>query len=53
MPTKFHIRFGEPLSFTGAFDDEDEAIEEKVAVVKGAVDRLIAEGRKARAGWFR
>ena len=52
MPTRFHLYFGEPLEFDGPFDDEDEAIDAKVAVVQDAVAELIKRGRKERTGWF-
>lgn len=52
MPTKFHIRFGEPMTFTGPFDDEDEVIQEKVDQVQTAVGDLIRQGREARTSWF-
>jgi 1-acyl-sn-glycerol-3-phosphate acyltransferase len=52
MPTKFHVQFGEPLMFDGPFDDEDAAIESKVAVVERAVQRMIDEMlRRRRSIW--
>jgi 1-acyl-sn-glycerol-3-phosphate acyltransferase len=52
LPTRFHIHFGEPLTLSGPFDDEDEAIEEKVERVRAAVQALVDEGRRARASVF-
>ncbi|MDA1330831.1 MAG: 1-acyl-sn-glycerol-3-phosphate acyltransferase [Chloroflexi bacterium] len=52
LPTKFHIYFGKPLTFEGPFDDEDDAIESKVEIVRGAVQKLIDDGRAARTSWF-
>ncbi len=52
LPTRFHIHVGEPLHFAGPFDDEDEVIDQKVAVVQKAVAELIDRGRRARTGWF-
>jgi 1-acyl-sn-glycerol-3-phosphate acyltransferase len=52
MPTRFHVYFGEPLTFEGPFDDEDEAIDKKVAEVEQAVAALVDRGRAERAGWF-
>lgn len=52
MPTRFHIYFGEPISFDGPFDDEDEIIQEKVKVVEQAVTDLLDRGRAERKGWF-
>lgn len=52
LPVKFHVWFGEPLRFTGPFDDEDAAIEAKVAIVERAVQRLIDDGLERRRGLF-
>ncbi len=52
LPVRFHIRFGEPLRFTGPWDDEDAVIDRKVAVVKSAVQGMIDAGRRARKSWF-
>ena len=52
MPTRFHVYFGEPLTFDGPFDDEDEVIDKKVAAVERAVADLLQRGREERAGWF-
>jgi 1-acyl-sn-glycerol-3-phosphate acyltransferase len=52
LPTRFHITFGEPMRFIGAFDDEDAAIDEKVAVVQGTVQRMVDESRRARRSVF-
>jgi 1-acyl-sn-glycerol-3-phosphate acyltransferase len=52
IPTRFHVYFGEPLQFEGPFDDEDEAIQEKVQVVQEAVRDLIDRGLNERDGWF-
>lgn len=53
MPVRFHVHFGDPILFSGRFDDEDEVIDEKVDVVMASVDKLIAAGRASRQGWFR
>ncbi len=52
LPTRFHVYFGEPIRFEGPFDDEDEAIEEKVRQVEQQVAGLIARGRAERTGIF-
>lgn len=52
LPTKFRIRFGEPLRFEGDPNDDDEVIEGHVDVVKDAIRGLIDEGLGARDGWF-
>jgi 1-acyl-sn-glycerol-3-phosphate acyltransferase len=53
LPTRHHIWFGEPMRFTGAADDDDAVLEEKVAQVKAAVKSLLDRGRRERAGIFR
>ncbi|MEO5728856.1 MAG: lysophospholipid acyltransferase family protein [Byssovorax sp.] len=41
LPVKFHVRFGEPMRFTGRFDDEDAVLDEKVAAVEARVQALV------------
>jgi len=53
LPVKYHIRFGEPLQFTGDATDEDGVIEEKVDRVKAAISELLEQGRRERRGVFR
>jgi len=48
LPVKFRIHFGKPMHFEGAFDDEDSAIDAKVALVRDEVQRMIDEGLKQR-----
>ena len=52
LPTRFHVYFGEPLHFEGAFDDEDEVIEEKVEVVRDAIVGLLERGLAERQSIF-
>lgn len=52
LPTKYRIRFGEPLSFTGDPDDEDAVIESKVEVVRGTIQSMINRGLKEREHVF-
>ena len=52
LPTKFHIHFGEPMHFEGPFDDEDEAIDAKVVVVKDRIQRMIDDGLAQRTSIF-
>lgn len=52
LPVKYHLLFGEPLRFDGAPTDEDAAIQEKVDVVRDAIDRLLRLGRERRRGIF-
>lgn len=48
LPVKFRIHFGKPMHFEGAFDDEDAAIDEKVAAVMAEVQRMIDAGLESR-----
>jgi len=52
LPTKYRIHFGEPLYFEGDSNEEDDAIQERVDVVKGAMAELLARGRAERTGIF-
>ncbi len=52
LPTRYRILFGEPLQFSGSPDDEDAVLEEKVAQVKAAVQRLLARGLAERKHVF-
>jgi 1-acyl-sn-glycerol-3-phosphate acyltransferase len=53
LPVKYRIHFGEPLHFEGDGNEEDDAIQERVEVVKGAMSALLAKGRAERPGIFR
>jgi 1-acyl-sn-glycerol-3-phosphate acyltransferase len=48
MPVRVVIEVGEPMHFSGTGSEEDQVIEEKVAMVKARVAELIALGRKRR-----
>jgi len=52
LPVKFHVYFGEPMLFSGPFDDEDEAIEHKVQQVSERVQTMINEGLARRESVF-
>ena len=52
LPTRFYVHFGEQMRFEGPFDDEDEAIDAKVQVVKDRVQAMIDEGLAKRPGVF-
>ncbi len=51
-PVKYHIYFGEPLTFEGDPNDEDAVIQNKVDVVKESMASLLARGRRERKGIF-
>lgn len=52
LPTRFYLQFGEPLHFSGPFDDEDEAIDEKVRVVEHRIQTMIRDGLTERKSLF-
>jgi 1-acyl-sn-glycerol-3-phosphate acyltransferase len=52
LPTRYHILFGDPMTFDGSPDDEDAALEAKVEKVRGAVQALLAEGLRERKHVF-
>jgi 1-acyl-sn-glycerol-3-phosphate acyltransferase len=51
-PVKYRIYFGEPLSFDGDPDDEDEVLEEKVRHVRNEIQSMIRMGLKERKHIF-
>jgi 1-acyl-sn-glycerol-3-phosphate acyltransferase len=51
-PTKYRIYFGDPLSFDGDPDDEDEVLEEKVKHVRNEIQSMIRVGLKERKHIF-
>jgi 1-acyl-sn-glycerol-3-phosphate acyltransferase len=53
LPVKYRLHFGEPLAFEGDSNEEDAAIEDRVAVVRRALEELLASGRRERRGIFR
>jgi 1-acyl-sn-glycerol-3-phosphate acyltransferase len=52
LPVKFHLHFGNPLTFEGDSNEEDSSIQERVDVVKDEIRRLVADGLAARKSWF-
>lgn len=52
LPTRYRLYFGEPLTFDGDADDDDAVVEEKVWVVKTAVQSLVNRGLRERKGIF-
>jgi 1-acyl-sn-glycerol-3-phosphate acyltransferase len=52
LPVKYHIYFGEPMTFEGNPSDEDEVIGEKVEQVKARIAALLAHGLAARRSLF-
>jgi len=52
LPTRYHILFGDPLTFHGSPDDEDAVLEAKVERVRGAVQALLDQGLRERKHVF-
>jgi 1-acyl-sn-glycerol-3-phosphate acyltransferase len=52
LPTKYHVHFGEPMTFEGDPDDDDVVIEEKVWVVKATIQSMLNRGLKQRKSLF-
>lgn len=52
LPTKYHIRFGEPLRFQGDPDEDDTVLEEKVFLVRQTIQSMINRTLKERRGIF-
>ena len=52
LPTKYRIRFGQPLMMTGDPDDEDAVIEPKVEIVRSAIQSMLNRGIKERQHVF-
>jgi 1-acyl-sn-glycerol-3-phosphate acyltransferase len=52
LPTKFRVYFGEPMTFTGPFDDEDAIIQRKVDEVQDRIQQMIDDGLRARQSVF-
>jgi 1-acyl-sn-glycerol-3-phosphate acyltransferase len=51
-PVKYRIYFGEPLTFEGDADDEDEVLEEKVKRVRAEIQSMLRIGLKERKHIF-
>jgi 1-acyl-sn-glycerol-3-phosphate acyltransferase len=52
LPSRYHIRFGEPMRFAGSPDDDDAELERKVARVQDAVRTLVERGRAERTSIY-
>jgi 1-acyl-sn-glycerol-3-phosphate acyltransferase len=52
LPARFYVRFGEPMRFEGAWDDEDAVIDQRVAVVQSTVQSMIDADLAQRATVF-
>jgi 1-acyl-sn-glycerol-3-phosphate acyltransferase len=52
LPVKYRLYFGEPMSFTGDPDDDDEVLDEKVAQVRTTIQSMLHVGLRERAHVF-
>jgi len=52
LPVRYHIYFGEPRSFKGHPDDEEDQIEPMVEDVRQAIDSMLKIGLKNRQSIF-
>jgi 1-acyl-sn-glycerol-3-phosphate acyltransferase len=52
LPVKYRINLGAPLRFSGSANEQDAAIEARVAEVKVAIDKLLEAGRRERKNAF-
>jgi 1-acyl-sn-glycerol-3-phosphate acyltransferase len=52
LPVKYRIYFGEPMTFDGNPNDEDEVVSEKVELVKERIADMLAGGIASRRSLF-
>jgi 1-acyl-sn-glycerol-3-phosphate acyltransferase len=52
LPTRYRLYFGEPMTFDGDPDDDDEVLDEQVKVVKNSIQSMIQLGLKERKHVF-
>jgi len=52
LPVKYHLYFGEPLSFEGDASEDDADIEERVDRVRAAIEEGFERGLAERSGIF-
>ncbi len=52
LPTRYHVYFGEPMTFHGSPDDEDAVLQAKVGEVRAAVQALLERGLRERKHVF-
>jgi 1-acyl-sn-glycerol-3-phosphate acyltransferase len=53
LPTKYHLRFGEPMYFESDADDDSGRLEHKAYLVRQEVQRLLQHELRERKGVFR
>jgi hypothetical protein len=52
LPVKYRVYFGEPMTFSGDADDDDEVLDEKVKTVKSTIQSMIHTGLRERQHVF-
>jgi 1-acyl-sn-glycerol-3-phosphate acyltransferase len=52
LPVKYRLYFGEPMTFTGDPDDDDEVLDEKVKIVRNTIQSMIHVGLREREHVF-
>jgi 1-acyl-sn-glycerol-3-phosphate acyltransferase len=52
LPSRYQIRFGEPIRFTGSPDEDDAELEKKVAQVQEAIRALVERGLAERTSVY-
>lgn len=52
LPSRYQIRFGEPMRFSGSPDDDDAVLERKVSEVERAVKALLDRGLAERTSIY-
>ncbi len=52
LPVKYRLYFGEPMTFQGDPDDDDEVLDEQVKTVKNRIQSMIHQGLREREHVF-
>jgi 1-acyl-sn-glycerol-3-phosphate acyltransferase len=52
LPVKYRVYFGEPMTFTGDPDDDDDALDDKIKTVRNRIQSMIHMGLRAREHVF-
>lgn len=52
LPVKYRLYFGEPMTFTGDPDDDDDVLDDKVKTVKNRIQSMIQQGLREREHVF-
>jgi hypothetical protein len=52
LPVRYRIDFGEPMTFEGDPDDEDETVKQKVELVEARLKEMIKTLRSQRKSLF-